>query len=137
MHFHSEYVIILGKLQQFLKTFSGILNIHASLLPRWRGAAPIIHALANGDTETGITVMRIKPKHFDTGDIVMQNKVQIEKNMKMLELHKILGELGGFCVLSTLKQLPEALQGAKPQPNVGVTFGKTSVEDYKELMYPF
>ncbi|KAJ8935887.1 hypothetical protein NQ314_012603 [Rhamnusium bicolor] len=53
---------------------NGMLNVHASLLPRWRGAAPIIYALANGDKETGITIMKIKPKHFDIGEVLLQSK---------------------------------------------------------------
>lgn len=46
-----------------------MINVHASLLPRWRGAAPIIHAIMNGDTETGVSIMRIEPKRFDVGGV--------------------------------------------------------------------
>lgn len=107
-----------------IKYFSGILNVHASLLPRWRGAAPIVYALAKGDTETGVTIMRIKPNHYDVGEIVMQNKIQIEPHIKMPELYQTLCEMGALSLVSTLKELPEALEKAKPQSNVGITFGK-------------
>lgn len=46
-----------------------MINVHASLLPRWRGAAPIIYAIMNGDKETGVSIMRIEPKRFDIGDV--------------------------------------------------------------------
>lgn len=49
--------------------FSGMINVHASLLPRWRGAAPIIYAIMNGDRTTGATIMTIKPNRFDTGEV--------------------------------------------------------------------
>lgn len=99
------------------------MNIHPSLLPRWRGAAPIIHALANGDQETGVTIMRINPEKFDVGGIVVQYKIEIKPNIKMPELHQILGNIGASCLVSTLTQLPEALQKTQPQPNSGVTYG--------------
>lgn len=101
-----------------------MLNIHASLLPKWRGAAPIVYALANGDTETGVTVMRIKPNRFDIGEIVLQSKVPIQPTLKQPDLYKTLGELGAKCLLSTLQQLPEFLKQARPQQDVGVSFGK-------------
>lgn len=47
----------------------GIINVHASLLPRWRGAAPIIYAIMKGDTKTGVSIMKIEPHHFDVGDV--------------------------------------------------------------------
>lgn len=46
-----------------------MINVHASLLPRWRGAAPIIHAIMKGDETTGVSIMRIEPNHFDIGDV--------------------------------------------------------------------
>ena len=47
-----------------------MINVHASLLPRWRGAAPIIYALLNGDNKTGVTIMKIRPHHFDIGEVI-------------------------------------------------------------------
>lgn len=101
----------------------GILNVHASLLPRWRGAAPIIYALANGDTKTGVTIMKIKPEKFDVGDIVSQVVVDIPKDIKMPELHRKLGSTGAEELVRIVKKLPEALNNVKPQSEQNVTFG--------------
>lgn len=64
-----------------------MLNIHASLLPKYRGASPIIYALRNGDTSTGVSLMRIEPKHFDIGEVLLQKEVQIEARTMMPQLH--------------------------------------------------
>ncbi|KAJ8961726.1 hypothetical protein NQ318_021326 [Aromia moschata] len=108
----------------------GMLNVHASLLPRWRGAAPIIYALANGDKETGVTIMRIRPKHFDTGEIISQIKIPISNEMKFPELHKILGELGAQCLIKTIYDLPENLHQARLQPQDGVTYAPKVTSDF-------
>ena len=65
-----------------------MLNIHASLLPRWRGAAPIIHALMNGDEETGITIMQMD-EGLDTGDIIIKEELAISNKITFTELHDI------------------------------------------------
>lgn len=103
------------------------MNIHPSLLPRWRGAAPIVHTLAYGDHETGVSIMRIRPKRFDTGEIIVQHKIQIEPNTRMPELHQTLGNIGASCLVSTLKQLPEILQKVQPQLDIGVTYGSINI----------
>lgn len=100
-----------------------MLNVHASLLPRWRGAAPIIYALMHGDEKTGVTVMRIRPEKFDIGEIVRQEEVRITKDLKMPDLHAILAEIGARNLLDTLRGLPEVLEHAKRQDDKGVTFG--------------
>ncbi|KAL1500935.1 hypothetical protein ABEB36_006351 [Hypothenemus hampei] len=99
----------------------GMLNVHGSLLPRWRGASPITYALANGDTETGVTIMTIHPKRFDIGDIVWQEKVTIGSDDTYVELHKRLGCLGAQCLVKTLKNLKESLKNCRPQPTEGIT----------------
>lgn len=104
--------------------YRGMLNVHASLLPRWRGAAPIIHAIANGDDRTGVTIMTIEPKHFDIGNIVRQESVIITKNMVLPELYKLLADLGSKVLIEELHKLPENLYSAKSQPNIGITSGK-------------
>ncbi|XP_063911518.1 methionyl-tRNA formyltransferase, mitochondrial-like isoform X1 [Zophobas morio] len=100
----------------------GMLNVHASLLPRWRGAAPIIYAIANGDTQTGITIMKISPEKFDVGEIVHQECVQIHADMKMKQLYTTLGKIGAENLVKTLESLPSSLSQAKPQPSTGVTY---------------
>lgn len=96
-------------------------------MPKWRGAAPIIHALANGDSKTGITIIQIKPKHFDNGDIILQKSVQIGPKMRMPELHRMLGELGASCLSVVLNNLPEEVEKALPQPDYGITLGKPAL----------
>lgn len=100
-----------------------MLNVHASLLPRWRGAAPIIYALAKGDSETGITIMRIKPKHFDHGDVITQVPVRISDNMKMPELYSKLAEIGANTLVEVLKGLPASFEKAQKQSTEGMTLG--------------
>ena len=64
----------------------GVINVHGSLLPRWRGAAPVIHALAAGDTETGVSVMRVRPRRFDIGEVLAHRRVAIGQTVARKEL---------------------------------------------------
>lgn len=100
-----------------------MLNVHASLLPKWRGAAPIVHALANGDTKTGVTIMRIKPHKFDVGEIIKQREIDVDENMEMPELYEKLAGLGSDVLLEVVKSLPNVLNTAKQQSDKGVTLG--------------
>ncbi|KAJ8922037.1 hypothetical protein NQ315_008677 [Exocentrus adspersus] len=108
----------------------GMLNVHASLLPRWRGAAPIIYALANGDTETGVTIMRIRPKQFDIGEILAQSKIPVGSDMKMPELYAELGDLGARVLVDCLRSLPEKLAKARPQSSEGVTLAPKVTSEF-------
>lgn len=80
----------------------GSVNLHASLLPKFRGAAPINHAIINGETETGVTTFFLKKK-VDTGNIILQKKINIEKDDDAGSLHDKLSELGAECVLETVR----------------------------------
>lgn len=100
-----------------------MLNVHASLLPRWRGAAPIVHALASGDTKTGVTIMRIRPHKFDVGEIVKQAEIEISEDMQMPELYDKLAQLGSNVLVDVVKSLPHILTTAKVQREEGVTLG--------------
>ena len=82
----------------------GCINIHASLLPRWRGAAPIQRAIAAGDTETGITIMQME-KGLDTGPSILQKKIPITPDTTAATLERELAELGGSCLLEALRQI--------------------------------
>merc|ERR1712088_80634 len=64
----------------------GMINVHGSLLPRWRGAAPVVHAIAAGDTVTGVTIMRVKPKRFDVGEVLAKEEVQLGPDILRKEL---------------------------------------------------
>ena len=87
----------------------GCLNIHASLLPRWRGAAPIQRAILAGDAETGITIMQMDVG-LDTGDMLQKKRCPIEATDTGGSLHDRLAELGAEALLEVLRQVPDGLQ---------------------------
>ncbi|MGA8288526.1 MAG: methionyl-tRNA formyltransferase [Acidobacteriaceae bacterium] len=91
----------------------GNLNVHASLLPKYRGAAPIQWAVANGETETGVTTMRID-EGLDTGDVLLQERVPISPRQTSVELSPVLAEVGAELMVRTLAGLEQGtLQAAK------------------------
>lgn len=100
---------------------NGCLNLHASLLPRWRGAAPIQRAIMAGDSESGVTVMRME-KGLDTGPICLSEKISIKPDMTAGDLHDILAETGGQLIVRALDSLSEGLLTYKPQSEEGVTY---------------
>jgi len=98
----------------------GCLNVHASLLPRWRGAAPIQRALLAGDREAGITIMRMD-EGLDTGPLLLQEKVPIAADATASALSAKLATLGGRLVVAALDGIVEGRLVARPQPSEGVT----------------
>ena len=92
------------------------LNLHASLLPRWRGAAPIQAAIAAGDRETGITVMYMN-EGLDTGDILLQHKIDISSRETGGSLHDRLGEIAPQATLESLRLLKTGDAPRTPQNN--------------------
>jgi len=103
----------------------GCLNIHASLLPRWRGAAPIQAALLAGDAETGITIMRMDTG-LDTGAMLLRDSLPITSTTTTPELHDALSAMGARLILRALAEHPPAV----PQPEAGVTYAaKLTRED--------
>ncbi|XP_037027529.1 methionyl-tRNA formyltransferase, mitochondrial [Bradysia coprophila] len=100
----------------------GMINVHGSLLPRWRGAAPIIYAILNGDTCTGITIMRILPKHFDIGEIIAQQEVPISKDCLMPELHDTMSNVGADLLIKCLPDIESRLKNASQQNPDHVTY---------------
>jgi methionyl-tRNA formyltransferase len=92
------------------------LNLHASLLPRWRGAAPIQAAIAAGDRETGITVMYMD-EGLDTGDILLQRKIDIVPDETGGSLHDRLGEIAPEALLESLRLLESGIALRTPQDN--------------------
>ncbi len=99
----------------------GCLNIHASLLPRWRGAAPIHRAIEAGDAETGVTIMQMDAG-LDTGDMLLVEKTAIAETDTTGSLHDKLAGLGGQMIVEALELA--ACGGLKrvPQPEAGVTY---------------
>ncbi|XP_013164591.1 PREDICTED: methionyl-tRNA formyltransferase, mitochondrial [Papilio xuthus] len=108
-----------------LKKFPlGMVNVHPSLLPRWRGAAPIIYTLLHGDQITGVTLMKIKPNIFDVGEIISQEEVAVSNDIKLPELTEQLSTIGAEMLVDCLRHLPHSLENAQPQSNEGVTYAK-------------
>jgi methionyl-tRNA formyltransferase len=99
----------------------GCLNIHASLLPRWRGAAPIQRAIEAGDRETGVTIMQMDAG-LDTGACLLARQVQIEVDDTAASLHDRLAMLGGELIVEALQRLPRGDLRASAQPNDGITY---------------
>ena len=99
----------------------GCLNIHASLLPRWRGAAPIHRAIEAGDAETGVTLMQMDAG-LDTGDMLRVEKVAIEPDDTTGRLHDRLAELGARMIVQLLRDAQRGPLHATPQPAQGVTY---------------
>ncbi|HEY3144926.1 MAG TPA: methionyl-tRNA formyltransferase [Dongiaceae bacterium] len=98
----------------------GCLNIHASLLPRWRGAAPIQRAIMAGDPETGVTIMQMA-EGLDTGPMLLQEKMAIGSDANAGALHDALAALGARLICDALGKLPDGLKPV-PQPVEGVTY---------------
>jgi methionyl-tRNA formyltransferase len=90
----------------------GTFNLHASLLPRYRGAAPINHAIINGDKESGVTTFKLQHQ-IDTGNILFQERVPITNNMNAGDLHDTLMELGAKLIVKTAGSLKEHLETGK------------------------
>lgn len=103
------------------------INIHGSLLPRWRGAAPIQAAIMAGDEETGITIMKVDAG-LDTGDIISMKSLKIG-DMTSGELFKAMADLGAEMIEETLLNLDDALKNAVPQPEEGITYADKISKD--------
>jgi methionyl-tRNA formyltransferase len=99
----------------------GCLNIHASLLPRWRGAAPIQRAILAGDEETGVTIMQMD-EGLDTGPMLLQERVPIGPDTDAAELHETLALLGARMIVDALDRLEAGRLAGTPQPELGVTY---------------
>jgi methionyl-tRNA formyltransferase len=99
----------------------GALNIHASLLPRWRGAAPIQRALLAGDRESGISIMQMDAG-LDTGAVLMQERVAIAADDDAGTLHDKLAAAGAEAIVTALAEIEAGRSQAVPQPASGVTY---------------
>jgi methionyl-tRNA formyltransferase len=101
----------------------GCLNIHASLLPRWRGAAPIQRAIEAGDTQTGVTIMHMD-EGLDTGDMLLVESLAITETETAASLHDKLAEQGARLIVTALQALPDGKLTAlaRPQPPEGAIY---------------
>lgn len=106
----------------------GCLNIHASILPRWRGAAPIQRAILAGDTITGITIMQMA-QGLDTGDILYKTECKISDTDTAQNLHNKLAKLGGEAIVDVLADLANYQYNATPQDDNQVSYAKKITSD--------
>jgi len=106
----------------------GCLNIHASLLPHWRGAAPIERAILAGDTKTGVTIMQMDAG-LDTGAMLLRREAPIGAETTAGDLHDALAELGAAMIVEALGGLAEDTIEPTPQPETGVTYAKKIDKD--------
>ncbi|XP_034039877.1 methionyl-tRNA formyltransferase, mitochondrial isoform X3 [Thalassophryne amazonica] len=100
----------------------GILNVHPSLLPRWRGPAPVVHTIMHGDIITGVTIMQIVPRRFDVGPILNQEVHEVPRDCTADELGRDLAIKGAHLLIETLKTLPERIEKKTEQSQTGATF---------------
>jgi methionyl-tRNA formyltransferase len=110
----------------------GALNIHASLLPRWRGAAPVQRALLAGDAETGITIMRMDAG-LDTGPILLQRGIAIAPDDDARSLHDKLAALGAQMIVDAIVQAAAGGGRPVPQPEAGVSYAHKIVKRDAEI----
>jgi len=112
----------------------GCINIHASLLPRWRGAAPIQRAILAGDHETGVCIMRME-EGLDTGPVLMREAIAIGEEATAGTLHDALAALGARLVVDALRGIAAGTLRAEPQPDVGVTYASKIAKDEARLAW--
>jgi methionyl-tRNA formyltransferase len=110
----------------------GALNIHASLLPRWRGAAPIQRALLAGDRETGITIMQMDAG-LDTGPMLSRHRLAIAAADDAHTLHDKLAALGAEAIVHALAEIPAGHAQPVPQPETGVSYAKKISKEEAEI----
>lgn len=101
----------------------GCFNVHASLLPRWRGAAPIHRAVMAGDRETGVTIMRMD-EGLDTGAMALVERIPIEADATTGDLHDVLARLGADAMVRALAAAERGSLRLTPQPEDGITYAE-------------
>ncbi len=106
----------------------GCINVHASLLPRWRGAAPIQRCIQAGDAETGITTMQMDAG-LDTGDMLMVAQTPLTPDMTAGKLHDVLAKMGADLIVRTLDEEPTPF----PQPSAGMTYAPKIQKEEAEI----
>jgi len=108
------------------------INIHGSLLPRWRGAAPIHRAIESGDVETGVTIMGME-EGLDTGPMMLIERVAIEDSDTTGSLHDKLAALGGGMIVEALRRMERGELTSTPQPEDGVTYAAKIAKEEAKL----
>ena len=119
-------VIAYGKIipKKFLNLAKfGFINVHASLLPKWRGAAPIQRAIMNLDNQTGISIMKIV-EELDSGPVMHQDKIQINEKIDTLTLSKVLSKLGASSIINALNKIEKGEAKFQEQNHSEATYAK-------------
>ncbi len=138
---HPDIVVVIayGKIipKRFLNLAKyGFINVHASLLPKWRGAAPIQRSIMNLDNITGISIMKIV-EELDAGPVMHQDKIQINENVDAFTLSKILSQLGAKSIISALSKIEKREEKFQEQNHSKATYAKKILKaegkiDWKE-----
>ncbi|AUN31341.1 methionyl-tRNA formyltransferase [Niveispirillum cyanobacteriorum] len=110
----------------------GCINVHASLLPRWRGAAPIQRSILAGDAETGVTIMQMDAG-LDTGAMLLKDALPITARMNAAELHDALAAMGARLMVAALPGIVDGTLPPVPQPDEGVTYAAKLSKDEGRL----
>lgn len=113
-----------------------MLNVHASILPKYRGASPIIYAIKNGEKETGVSIMKVEKKKFDIGKVFANQKISIGENEMMPELHEKLSDIGANLLVDVVKNLKK--YQPIEQDNCQASYGKLckrSIELFSNYFY--
>jgi len=137
--YHADFFVIVAygqilKLPVIQAPKYGCINIHSSLLPRWRGAAPIHQALLAGDSESGVTTMMIAPK-LDAGDMLLQSKTKITAEDTAESLHDRLSAMGAELIMPTLNGIVDGSVKPKVQDESLVTYAHKLTKEM-ELVNP-
>ncbi len=112
----------------------GCINIHVSILPRWRGAAPIEHALINGDNETGISIIKLE-EELDSGPIISQSKIAIPDNYNKLQLTNSLTEIGTKLLIDTIPRIFNNTYTLTLQDQSKVTYAKKITSESRKINF--
>lgn len=110
----------------------GCVNIHASLLPRWRGAAPIHRAVLAGDEETGVAIMQMEAG-LDTGPVLIERRTTIEPRDTTGSVHDRLADMGAAALLEALQSLATSQQNPRTQPAEGVTYAAKILKEEAQI----
>lgn len=110
----------------------GCINVHASLLPRWRGAAPIQWAVIEGDREAGVTTMMMD-EGLDTGDMLLTDRLTLAADETGGSLFEKLSAMGGRLIVETLRELEAGTLPRTPQPEAGMTYAKMLKKEMGDL----
>ena len=110
----------------------GCINIHASLLPRWRGASPIQQAILAGDSHSGVTLMKME-QGLDSGAVIASSSIEIDRSWNAGDLRDALAPLGAGILMETLDDIETALRRARPQDETQVTYAPRLVKQQAEV----